>query len=429
MKTIVENINSVQQKINITLPAEEVNKAFNKSFLNIQKKANIQGFRPGKAPLSLIKRQYQHQVGYEISESLIKNNLFNAIKEQNLKPISSPNIEHVDTPQENKQFAFTAIIDIYPEIQVEEKYKNLDISYSTTEFENDLLEKELKNIARRQAKSATIDDPNAVASENMLANVSYAAFDQEEKIEALCVDKRSLALGHDEVIPEIEAQIFGIKVNETKSVDVHIPKSYPDTKLSDKTFNFKITVHELKTLEIPSLDDELAKDLNFDNFDALKKVVKDNIVAQIEQKNKEAKDSATFDALHKNITFDVPPVMVDQVIDNIIATFCRTEAERKEALANKEIRTTIKPEAQRRAKNTLMLYEIAKSEKIEISDENIKTFLKDKQPQSQKLDQEELEKIFNQNKEKIREDLLFEKTLEKILTFATVKNTPKKSVS
>ena len=428
MKATVENINSVQQKINVIVPTEKVNEAFTDSFKRIQKKAKLQGFRPGKAPLSLIKRQYKEQVAYEISENLIKNNIFTAIKEHKLKPISSPNVENVDFPEQDKIFKFTAVIDIFPEINIGDKYKQLNISHPVRKFREESLAEELKKIARSHAKSKPLGDPNTAASKNMLAVVSYQTNYQGQKLPQLSAEKSSVALGHQELMPEIEEVVLGLKINETKEDNFDAPTSYQDSKIAGKNLNITMTLHELKTLSIPSLDDELAKDLNFESFQKLQETIETNLQKQIAQQNKEAKEAATFDELHKKISFEVPPVMVDQVIDNIINTICRTEKDKKQTLQNKDIRKSIAPEARRRAKNTLVLYEIAKNEKITISDDSIKQFINQNAPKgSDSGSKQEIESIFEKNKEKIREDLLFEKTLEKIVSYATINTTPEKT--
>ena len=157
MKVSVEPVNSVQSRISLEIPADEVNKAFLDAYKRIQKKAKIQGFRPGKAPLNMIRKLYGANVSSEVGEKLIQGNLFTAISENNIQPISSPVIETADGPSQDTDFKFTALVDTLPKLEFDD-YKGLKIESTNYEIADDAVEKELQTLQRRQAETKDLED-------------------------------------------------------------------------------------------------------------------------------------------------------------------------------------------------------------------------------------------------------------------------------
>ena len=162
MTASLEEINSTQKRIKIKIDAEQVDTAFDKAFKNIKKKAKIQGFRQGKAPLSMIKKLYGANVASQVGEDLINANLFDSIKENKLRIVSSPVIEASALPESGKDYEFAAILDIMPEIVIKD-YKGLSVEVHKYDVTEDSVQKELDLLARRHAKSQAIEDQNTTS--------------------------------------------------------------------------------------------------------------------------------------------------------------------------------------------------------------------------------------------------------------------------
>ena len=133
MKSTIEDINSVQKRLKIECETEEVNQAFLDSYKNVKKKAKIQGFRPGKAPIEMIKKLYGASVAGEVADQLIRKHLFEAISSNELNPVSTPVLETNDLPSEGEAFNFSVIIDQMPEFEVK-GYKGLKLEYQSVEI-------------------------------------------------------------------------------------------------------------------------------------------------------------------------------------------------------------------------------------------------------------------------------------------------------
>src|SRR5690606_26622928 len=148
MKAQVEKINSVQRRLHIEIPPEKVAEAFDKAFAQIQKRAKVQGFRPGKAPLYMIKKIYGDQVGGDVSYNLVNSHVFEALKAENIAPVSQPVLEEMPAAKLGEPFKFTAVVDVMPEIQIS-NYKNHVVAAEDSKVATADVEKELEFLQRR----------------------------------------------------------------------------------------------------------------------------------------------------------------------------------------------------------------------------------------------------------------------------------------
>ena len=174
MKALVEEVNSVQKRIKVELSQEDVKNAFDSVYKRLKQKARIKGFRPGKAPLGVIKKFYGNSVAVDVADQLVKSHLFSAIEDQSITPISTPVLETMDLPAEDKPYTFSALVDILPDLKIE-GYKGMELAHDAVEVTDSALEQELEVLQRRQAKTKDVEDKDAVAAAGHLATLSQSA--------------------------------------------------------------------------------------------------------------------------------------------------------------------------------------------------------------------------------------------------------------
>lgn len=420
----LEEISSVQKRIKVSISAESVDTAFNKAYSNIRKKAKIQGFRPGKAPLGMIKKLYGASVASQVGEDLINQNLFETIREQNLRIISSPVIEAMKLPEAGKEYEFSAVVDIMPTLENVD-FKNVSIEVHKHEVKPEDVEKELNNLARRSAKTTPIEDSSVAADKGHLVTLSHEVSLEGKTIEQMNVEKVQVALGEQELYPELESAILGMKTGENKKVDITLPSDFQDAELAGKTVNFDLTVDALSLLELPTIDDEFAKDLNVDSKDALVQQIEDGLKKQAEGAKKRELEVKLLDVLRQKNAFEVPPAMVDEVIDSMIKEMYPGDSEpSKNALKDEKIRGELKEEAKRRAQNTILLWEIAKSENIEVSDDDIAGHIKKmlgKEGDESEEVKSQVEMFKKSVGSQVKENLLLDKSLDAVIEAANIK--------
>ncbi|MGE0172423.1 MAG: trigger factor [Oligoflexales bacterium] len=412
MKSSIEEINQVQRRVKIELDAPEVDKAFGEIFKKIQRKANLKGFRQGKAPLNIIKKFYGENATYDVADYLIKNSLFPALSENKLNPIANPVLETSTLPKEGEAYTFSAVIDVMPAIEVQ-GYKGLTLTCQPQDISDKEIEQQLKFLQKRQASRIEVSDKPA--AKGHLATVSYNVFDSEgNEVESLKLNAVPVELGESYLIPDVEKAVLGMKAGESKSVQVTIPDNFRDKEMIGKSYKFDVSLSRLEEFSLPTLDDEFAKDLNIENLETLKTNIRSSLEREASQAKQNQLENDFFTQMLNLNPFEVPPSLVDNIIDGMIDELKINDDKRKQELKkNPEVRKQFLDEAKTRAKNTLILHGIIKNEKIDVSDkeveENLNTILKDYQNSP---DYNKIKKSFWNNS---KENLLISKAMNLIL--------------
>lgn len=421
MKATVEEINTVQKRIKVTVSLENVNKAFNSAYSKLQKKAKVHGFRPGKAPINIIKRIYGENVSYEVGEKLINEHLFSALKENEVNPIASPVVEAENNPSWNAEYSFSAVVDVMPSISLNEAYKGLEISRTEYKYDDTTVERELKLLARKYAKTTRLEDDKAIAASGHMATISHKAELGGQKLPDMDIDGALVALGQDEIFPELEKAILGMSVGSDKNVDITIPSDYQDLEIAGKSVSFHITLDDLKKLELPTLDDDFAKDLDFESMDALKESITKQLADHTENLNKQEMETKLLEGLLSKVDFEVPPAMVDQVIDSMITEIqFKDQADRTKALKDEEIRKSMRTQAKEKAQNTMALWEVIKAEGLSVSDDEVKSHIRSFSHNTAEQTDEQIESTFKSIGNRLRENMLFDKAVQFLSSEAKV---------
>ncbi len=423
MNAQLEEINKVQKRLTVELSSEEVATAFNAVYNNLKKKANIKGFRPGKAPLNIIKQQYGANASYEVMDRLVKGNLFKAIEDNKLNPIAAPVLETTELPKQGEAYKFSALVDILPEINLE-GYKGMELEVKEFKVDESAVAREVEMIQRRQATTQDLEE-GTVAGDDMIATISQKASIEGSDFPAFTFDSVPAELGKAYLLPEVEEGLKGMKVGEEKTIAVKIPENFPEADKVGKTADCVIKVEKLQSLTIPAANDELAKDMGLEDFATLEKNIRDGLEKQAEQARRQTLESAIFEQLSKKNDLDVPPSIVDQVIDSIFDEQ-QFDDEKKKAAAKKDPkqREAFLDVAKQRAKNTLMLSEIIKAESIEVEDADIDTYVKSMVggAAAGDLDAKLLDSIKASMGPQVKEAVLFKKAIDFVINDATVKS-------
>ena len=422
MKALVEEVNTVQRRIKVEVTASDVKSAFDSAYRNLQKKARINGFRPGKAPMNVIRKFYGGSVAYDVADQLVRSHLFTAIEKEALNPIAAPVLETMDLPKENADYSFSALVDILPPLKIE-GYKDLELKVTTVDPGAGDLDRELEFIQRRHAKTKEAA-ADAVAHAGQLVTISQKAQIDGEIFPEFSFEKVPVELGKKYLLPELEEGLLGMKAGDHKTLTITVPDHVNDKSKVGKTAQATVTLESLMEVELPEVNDDLAKDMGLENLEALKANIRDRLSRQAESYRRNQLESAIFENLSQKNQFDVPPSMVDQVIDSMFDEMdFPSDKERKAAKTNAEERRNMRDTAKQRAKNTLILSEIIKGEKITVNDADFDTYVNELISGSgmgQAPDAKLLESIKASLGPHARESLLFKKALDFIIDHAKI---------
>lgn len=418
MKCSVESINKVQFRIQVDLDKNDTQSAFDKAYQRLKGTANIRGFRKGKAPIHLLKKLYKENVAADVADRLIKDHLFDAIENEKITPISQPVLETAELPVEGEEYTFSALVDVMPEIVVD-GYKGLAISYQEPKIGDDSVAEELENLRRRLAKVQDAADGSAAADGDIVTIQQTAALDGTA-LEQLAAKDAPIELGQKAVHEAIEQGLIGMKVGESKDVKVPVPEEAEDKALAGKTLDVNLTVSKIQNRILPELGAEFAKDLGAETVDELKGKILEAQKKQAAGYKRDQLETAILQQLDQKHDFDVPPSIVDRVIDSLIAERYRGDAAKvDEARRNAAEREEAKGLAKQKAKNSLMLHEIIKKEQLEITDADLDQFCKE-----QELTDDQAQEWKARVSEQEKENLLYRKAMDMLIESSQVSVSP-----
>jgi trigger factor len=268
MKSTVDKLEGLSRKINVQIPAEKVQQAFDKVYKGLQKKANIKGFRQGKAPIATIKSIYGDQVKNDVINDLVNEAYQNALQEHQLEPVGYPKISF-EPLMENKDFTFTAELEVRPEVEVK-KFEGLPVMKEKLEIPEDRIITILDNIRNGQSELTTVFEDRALANGDV-AEVNFEGFLNGAPLPNGSATGHTLEIGSKQFIEGFEEGLIGMKVGDARTLNLRFPEGYHEQSLSGAPVTFETKLTAIKRKSLPELNDELAKKVgDFQTLDDLK---------------------------------------------------------------------------------------------------------------------------------------------------------------
>lgn len=319
MKAQVQITEGLQRKLNVEIAEDVVNSAFNKVYQDIQRQVEIKGFRKGKAPLATIKTMYKTRVQGDVAQDLIQEHYPVALKDQKVEPISYPEFEFED-PSEGKDFSFAAIFDIRPEVKLK-KWEGLEVEKEKYIFDASKIEQVINNI--RNSKVSYIDVLDLrPAHMGDVAVIDFEGVVHEKPLENGMGQDHNLELGSKQFIDGFEEGIVGMKIGESRTLDLKFPTPYHAADLEGQPVHFKVTLKGLKKKELPEFNDELLKIIGANQtVEDFKKAVQQDT----EQTEKKRIEDAFKNRLLKKLVaanpVDVPRSLLKEQKSSLIEDF------------------------------------------------------------------------------------------------------------
>jgi len=315
MQVSVEKINKIERRMTVSIPANQVEEAFDRQIKLVAEKANIPGFRAGKAPLNVIKQRFGNEARSEALGEVIQKALYQALAEQNLKPVSMPRIEPKTTGLNEQPLEFVALFEVLPEIDnVNLKIDNIE--KLEVEVSDQDVERVIDQLRKQYAKWAVVD---RAAQDKDRAVISYQAmFDGQEDKEGNVQDY-PIEIGGKTMIPGFEEGLIGMKAGDEKTLKLTFPKDYNDEKRAGKPVEFTVQVKQVYQADIPEMNEDFIKKLGVaaGKVDELKKQIKQSLELERDRLVKEKVKEQVFKALLEQNPIDVPVSMIDREAKNI----------------------------------------------------------------------------------------------------------------
>ena len=396
--------NNNEVKLEITVEAEKFDNAIKTVFNKNAKYFNIPGFRKGKAPYQIVEKTYGAQIFYEDAFNEVAGSAYEeALKEKEVEAVGKPEIDLVQI-EKGKDLIFTAVVATKPEVTLG-KYKGIQIKKIEYNVSDEDVEHELGHMAEKNARLVSVEDRPVENGD--ITIIDFEGFVDGKAFEGGKAENHELTIGSNTFIPGFEDQIIGMKIDEEKDINVTFPEEYFSDELKGKPAVFKVKLHEIKKKEMPKLDDEFAKDVSeFDTLKELKDSIKDKLEKENEQKAKYETQEAAMKAVSDDVKIDIPSGMIETEIDNMTNEIEQRLSYQGMKLdqylqmigkTKEEFRKEYEEQANTSVKNRLILEAIIEAEKIEPSDEDVNSKIK------------EMAEIYGQEENKLKENENFVK--------------------
>ncbi|WP_102274376.1 trigger factor [Cytobacillus massiliigabonensis] len=379
MSAKFEKLEGNQGVLTIEVDAEKVNEGLDAAFKKVVKQVNVPGFRKGKMPRGMFEKRFGIESLYQDAVDILLPEAYaNAIEETGIEPVDRPEID-VEQIEKGKSLIFKATVTVKPEVKLGD-YKGLEVEKFDTEVTDEDVENELKSMQERLAELVVKEEGKAENGDTVV--MDFEGFVDGEAFEGGKAENYSLELGSGQFIPGFEEKLVGVASGESKDVEVTFPEEYHAAELAGKPAVFKVTVHEIKTKELPELNDEFAKDADeeVETLAALKEKLKTRLEESKKHEAEHFVQDTVVEKASANAEIDLPSVMVDTEIDRMMNEFEQRlqmqgmNLELYFQFSGQEesaLREQMKEDAEKRVRMNLTLEAIAKAENIEVTDEEV----------------------------------------------------------
>ena len=377
MSVTLENLENLERKVVLPLLWSDVNAETEKRLKQTARKVRIDGFRPGKAPLGMVRSMYGASVQNDVLNEMAQKKFYDVAVAEGWKIAGLPRLEGVEEQNDQDNFQFSAVFEVFPEVTVGD-LSTQEIEKVTAEVSDAEVEKTI-DILRQQRTRYNHVEREAQNGDRVI--IDFAGKIDGVAFDGGSADNYAFVLGQGQMLPEFENGVLGLKENESKDVEVHFPEDYHGKDVAGKTAVFTITVKTVSAPVLPELDADFAKALGIADGDVTKmrEEVKKNVSREVNRRLESQNKDAVMEALLKVTELQVPKVLVNDEAQ-------RLADEMKQNFINQGMADAknldlpidmFKEQAERRVKLGLILAEVVKENDLEPSQEQIDAVIKD----------------------------------------------------
>jgi trigger factor len=431
MKVTITSSKGLQSDLKIIVDAKEIEKKIEARLVELKDKINLKGFRPGKAPILLLKKQFGASVYGEVAEKVLQDSTFEALKEKKITPASQPKIE-VQTSGEGKNLEFTISVEQVPEIKKLEIEK-ISLTKYEVKPEKKEVEDRIKNLA--DANKKYVEKKGKSENEDLIV-FDFEATVEKKSFEGNKGEKLQIILGKDLFIPGFDSQLMGITKGDEKIVKVNLPENYPNKDLAGKASEFKCKIIDVKQPESQKVDDAFAKNFGAKDLKDLENMVEKQITREFESITEQLLKKEILDDLDKNFDFELPKALLEEEINNVEHALIHEKMDELKArgenfshehdhdkikLSDSEKKSSLNI-AKRRVKLALLLNKTGEENNIKVTSEELKMEL-EKQLRNYPGQEKNIREFYQKNPAelmKLRGPVFEDKVIQLITTKAKI---------
>lgn len=360
MKVTIENIKGLNKDLKVLIDKETMNSYMDEKYEEIKGTVNLKGFRPGKVPKEVLKRQFGKAVFGEVLDKVLKETSTKALEENKIKPAGQPKLD-LKTYGEDKELEYVLSVTELPKVDVK-SIESIKFDQYSVKIDNSETDKRIKEIAKNQP-SFKEAGPDTKAKDGDLVTLDYQATVDGKEFKGSEGKNTQLTLGKDLFLKGFDKQLIGVKKDDEKIVDAVLPENFPEKELVNKAAKFKCKILNVKNPEEVKIDDNFAKNLGAKDLNDLKTLISKQI-------NDEYKNS--LDQLSKNqILKEIEKIKVDEIPENLIEEEVKILSQGMDEAEAKKNKAKFTETAKTRIKTGLILNEFGEQNKIQVSEQEI----------------------------------------------------------
>lgn len=425
MSVQVENLEKNMAKLTVTVSADKLEKAIQAAYERQKGRIRLPGFRVGKVPRKMLEKAYGVEIFYEdAANALINQEYPDAMEESGLDIVSRPNID-IEQIESGKEFIFTAEVAVRPEVKLGE-YKGVAVTKIDTGVTDEEVDAEIENT--RNMQSRTVEVTDRPIQEGDTAVIDFEGFVDGVPFEGGKGENHPLEIGSHSFIDTFEEQLVGKNAEDEVDVNVTFPEQYHAEELAGKPAVFKVKIHEIRAKELPELDDEFASLVSeFETLAEYKEDLKKKLAERKEETAKRTKEEEAVQKIVEKSEMEIPEPMIDMQCENMARDFearlmqqglSMEQYMQFSGMTMEKLLEQLRPDAEKRIKNSLVLEEIVKAENIEASEDDVEAELA-KMAENYGMDADKLkEQMGESERESIKKELSLQKAVEFVMEHA-----------
>ena len=422
MSVQVENLEHNMAKLTINVSAEELEKALDSAYKKQKGQISVPGFRKGKVPRAMIEKMYGAGVFYEDAANILMQQTYPAaIDESGVDIVSRPTVDVVQI-EKGKEFIYTAEVAVRPEVTLG-KYMGVTVTKIDTTVTDEEVDAELENQRNKNARTVTVTD--RPVAEGDTAVIDFEGFVDGVAFEGGKGENHPLEIGSHTFIDTFEDQLVGKTTGDEVEVNVTFPEKYQAEDLAGKPATFKVKINEIKTKELPELDDEFAQDAaGVDTLAEYKEELKKNLTEKKETEAKKTKEDEAIKKIIDKSKMDIPEAMINTQCETMVEEFAQRIAQsgltmeqylQFSGMTVDQLKEQVRPEALTRIQSSLVLEQIAKDENIEVTDADVDAEV-EKMAKAYGMEPDKLKEYMGDaEKESMKKDIAITKAVDLIM--------------
>ena len=422
MSVQVENLEHNMAKLTINVSAEELEKALDSAYKKQKGQISVPGFRKGKVPRAMIEKMYGAGVFYEDAANILMQQTYPAaIDESGVDIVSRPTVDVVQI-EKGKEFIYTAEVAVRPEVTLG-TYMGVTVTKIDTTVTDEEVDAELENQRNKNARTVTVTD--RPVAEGDTAVIDFEGFVDGVAFEGGKGENHPLEIGSHTFIDTFEDQLVGKNTGDEVEVNVTFPEKYQAEDLAGKPATVKVKINEIKTKELPELDDEFAQDAaGVDTLAEYKEELKKNLTEKKETEAKKTKEDEAIKKIIDKSKMDIPEAMINTQCETMVEEFAQRIAQsgltmeqylQFSGMTVDQLKEQVRPEALTRIQSSLVLEQIAKDENIEVTDADVDAEV-EKMAKAYGMEPDKLKEYMGDaEKESMKKDIAITKAVDLIM--------------